>query len=104
MKIKNKGTEIIGIQAHGFGGNVLAVYIRFTRTPVAKSREVMPAVFADYDRHGAIVGIEFARPGDYDIDAMQHVSKAVKVPQLRAIDVSRLPVNIEEPEVAAMQS
>lgn len=90
------GAKIIGIEGHGFNDILLAVYIRFAHTPVLKSREVLPGVFADYDRHGAIVGLEFSSPGDYDIDAMQYVSKLVNVPQLRAIDVSRMPVNVEE--------
>ena len=74
MKIKNKSSvRIIGIESYGLNHTLQGVYIRFSKNSVSRSREVAPEVFADFDRHGAIVGLEFSNPGDYDIDAMQHV-------------------------------
>ncbi len=96
MKIKNKGARILGIESHGIGDRLLGVYIRLGKGAVAKTREVLPEVFADFDKSGVILGLEFASPGDYDIDAMAHVSKVVKVPQLQGIDVSRIPVDVDD--------
>jgi len=61
-----------------------------------RTREVIPEVFADFDRHGAVVGIEFSSPGNYNLDAMNNVSRELNVPELRAIDISKLPVNQQE--------
>ena len=93
---KSTCARIIGIESHGLGERLLGVYIRLGKGSVAKTREVLPEVFANFDRHGAILGIEFASPGEYDIDAMAHVSEVVKVPQLRGIDVSRKPVDVDD--------
>lgn len=85
----------LDIEAYGIGGRVLGVYIRLGAGKILRTREVIADVFADFDRHGVIVGLEFTRPGIYDIDAMKNVSRKVHVPELRALDVSRLPVNVQ---------
>jgi uncharacterized protein YuzE len=100
MKSKRKGGRVFDIEAYGIGQRVLGVYIRLSEGRVERTREVIADVFADFDRHGAILGLEFTRPGKYGIDAMQNVSRITKVQELRAIDVSRLPVNVQEPEPA----
>jgi hypothetical protein len=68
MKIKSNGVRVIGIESHGVGERLLGVYIRFAVGKVSKTREVLPEVFADFDRHGAILGVEFTSPGEYDME------------------------------------
>ena len=102
MKIKAQGGRPIEIEAYGMRSRVLGVYLRFGKGKVSKTREVAPDVFADFYKQGRVLGIEFTRPSDYNIDAMLHVSEVVKVPELRAIDVSRIPVNVQEYEPAGV--
>ena len=96
MHIMSKHARVLGIEAYGIGERVLGVYIQTNKAPVWRTREVIPEVFADFDRHGGVVGIEFTCPGDYSIDAMLNVSRELNIPELRAIDVSKLPVNVQE--------
>ena len=87
----------MSIEAHGLDDRLLGVYIRLSdKRKVHHTREVIADVFADFDKQGEIIGIEFTRPGDYNLDAMNNVSRLVNVPELRAIDVSHMPVNINE--------
>jgi len=96
MKSRPGAGRILEIQTYGIGRRVLGVYIRLGVGKVARTREVIADVFADFDKHGAIVGLEFTRPGAYNIDAMLNVSRLTQIPELRALDVSRLPVNVQE--------
>lgn len=96
MRIRTKGGRVLSIESYGMGDRLLGVYIRLSSSRVMRTREVIPEVFADFDRHGAVVGIEFSSPGNYNLDAMNNVSRELNVPELRAIDISKLPVNQQE--------
>ncbi|MGO9115764.1 MAG: DUF2283 domain-containing protein [Thermoguttaceae bacterium] len=53
----------VNIETEGETGEVLAVYIQFREGKSAKVKEYEDGkVFADYDKHGTLIGIEILAP------------------------------------------
>lgn len=99
IRIKGQGRPL-AFEVSGIGPRVLGVYIRLAEGAVERTREIVPEVFADFDKKGVVLGIEFTRPGEFSIDEMQQVAEKVHIPELAAVDVSRLRVNVPERLVA----
>ena len=53
----------VGVETHDQTGEILAVYFRIRKGKTAKTKEYADGnVFADYDKHGTLLGIEILAP------------------------------------------
>ena len=48
-------------------GKPMSTVVKFSSAKIVRTREILPEVFADFDRHGDIVAMEFMRPGDFTV-------------------------------------
>ena len=75
LRVQTRHLKLEGFSVWTMNGKTMSAYVRFTSNQIQKTREVLPEVFADFDRHGDIVGMEFLRPGEFDVDCAKQVSE-----------------------------
>ena len=100
-KIPSLTPAQVEISAEAAGGQLLSVSLRFRKGKVARTEEVAEMVFADYDRGGNLLALEFAEPESTGISLMGELARKLHIPQLRMFDVSRFPASVEENAVPA---
>lgn len=101
IRIKINHLNIREVRGWSTVGRIMSIYIRFTDTKIVRTREVLPEVFADFDKHADIVGLEFIRPGDFDVDAMKTVTEKYHLPSPETIRSLMRDVKPEEVAVAS---
>lgn len=80
------------IRVEGIEPDLKVVYVKFRKGQVFQTITLDEEVYADYDRSGNLLGVEFAEPEAYDIRLMAEISKKVKEPILSGISPRKLAV------------
>ncbi len=56
----------------------------------AETREILPSVFADFDAHGDLLGVEFTDAQKADAVLMGQLASTLDAPELAGIDLARM--------------
>lgn len=83
----------IEVKGSGFEGALHCVYILFSRSKIRSTQELFRDVLIDFNRDGKVVGVEFIDPLSVTSDDMAELAKALGLPLLRSIAVSRVPIS-----------
>lgn len=73
LSIKLKKLKFEEVTSWTLNGKPMSTVVKFSSAKIDRTREILPEVFADFDRHGDIVAMEFMRPGEFEVDATKAV-------------------------------